>query len=78
MMVWGLFGIIQPNVGLLLIAPVERYINQISIRVQLISSKKINLNMASAKCRLFCLELKKCVKRLETVNLNQLYQFDMV
>ena len=50
-------NVIWTNAGILLTGPWGTNFSELLIGIQTLSSKKLHLNMSSAKWRLFCLEL---------------------
>ena len=76
-------AILWISVGLLSIGPLGTTFNEIVIKIQLVSLKKMNLKTSSAKCRPLCLELSVYnvsdnIPRLYTLHMFVLIQSDLV
>ena len=69
-------AIIWTNARILLIGPLGTNFNEISIEIQIISFRKMHLNMSSAKWRPFCLGLNEL--RLYAVNTSRLRQMVVI
>ena len=59
-------AIIWTNAGILLIRPLGTNFNEIFIKIQIFSFKKMHLKMSAAKWRPFCLGLNVLLAQLET------------